>query len=84
MSRDLFGHETPVKVITGEKYSGIIKHRTHAAVLFFTGEKDVWLPLSLIAIEETGEKRLTRDMKEETHALITIPDRLAKEKGIIE
>lgn len=53
-----------------------IKGRTEKAVLvqsLDTNSDEVWLPLSLIEIEETG--RMMVD--------ITLPRRLAEEKGLI-
>ncbi|MFA7175904.1 MAG: hypothetical protein WC114_01540 [Smithellaceae bacterium] len=51
-----------------------IKRRTQKAVLVSDGAVEVWLPLSLIDIEP-GNKY--------NQATITLPEWLAKEKGLI-
>lgn len=62
-------------------------HRTFEAVLILDGDKEIWLPLSLIHIEHAGPsvlKERAGKMREHTPATITVPDRLAIEKGLQE
>lgn len=53
-----------------------VVHRTENAVLVHTGNKEqaVWLPLSMIEIEPSGFGGIDT---------ITLPERLALEKGLI-
>lgn len=55
---------------------GAIEARTEKAVLFHTGDKSeaVWLPKSLIKIEETGVGGIFT---------VSMPEWLATEKGLI-
>jgi hypothetical protein len=53
----------------------MVAHRTEKAVLVHTGNKEeaVWLPLSMIEIEQ----------EHWGHAIVTLPERMALEKGLI-
>ncbi|MFA5408993.1 MAG: hypothetical protein WC343_09530 [Bacilli bacterium] len=53
-----------------------IKRRAQKAVLVSDGAVEVWLPLSLIDIEPGSLYKFKR-------ATITLPEWLAKEKGLI-
>jgi len=53
--------------------SVIVKHTTAKAVLVNDGAKDVWLPLSQITIHDDGG----------TAKVVTLPEWLAKDKGLI-
>lgn len=87
-NKDLFGQQLHTeREIEGEEYAGIVKHETDRAILFFTGEDTVWLPRAAIHVEQTGAatRRFTGRTVGITYpATVTIPDRLAREKGLIE
>lgn len=55
---------------------GAIEHRTEKAILFHTGIKEqaVWLPLSMVEVEETGFGGIYT---------VTLPESLALDKGLI-
>lgn len=81
--KDLFGqplHTAPA--IEGEQYAGTIVTETAAAILFDHGDGECWLPKSLIHFEDAPGIAGTRTLKRAV--LVTIPDRLAREKGIKE
>ncbi|WP_299085149.1 hypothetical protein [uncultured Paraglaciecola sp.] len=50
----------------------IVKHKTDRAVLIDDGDTEAWLPLAHAEVETRGR-----------HALVTIPEWLAQEKGLI-
>jgi len=57
------------------EFTGIIKHQTDRAILFYDGVKEVWIPKSQIEEEDDYE------IGEE--ATITIPEWLAIDKELI-
>lgn len=52
---------------------GTVKARTGLAVLFSDGDKDAWLPLSQIEVEDLGKGLVE----------VTLPEWLAYEKELI-
>lgn len=58
--------------------AGVIHHQTEKAILFSDdGDKDkaVWLPKSAIEVEQ--------DQKKPSYVTVTMPERLAKDKGLL-
>lgn len=55
--------------------TGEIRHRTDKAILFWDGDKEVWLPLSQIEDETVLDDGKTVEL--------LIPEWLAKDKGLI-
>lgn len=84
MTKDLLGHSTKSRFIDGEEYHVIETHRTLSAVQVRDGDNEFWLPLSQIYIESCGPTKLNARGKPETPVTITVPDWLAKEKGLME
>lgn len=89
MTKDLFGNESTIRTIEGDFYGGTILHETADAVRFLTlgaspGDPlRVWLPRSRIAIRPLGDRFFDPDTKRwHQHAELTIPDWLAREKGL--
>jgi len=81
--KDLFGkplHTQPD--IKGEEYCGTLVRESGAAILFDDGEQQIWLPKSQIRIEDAPGNAGSRAL--ERAVIVTIPDWLAKEKGLIE
>ena len=58
--------------------AGVIHHQTEKAILFSeTGDKDdaVWLPKSVVEVEH--------DPKKPDYVTVTLPERFAKDRGLI-
>jgi hypothetical protein len=79
VDRDLFGHRTRTTVIEGDEYCvEVLPHETLDGLRVRTatadGEAvDIWLPKSQVAIRPLAAP----------HAMVTIPDWLARKKGLI-
>lgn len=83
MAKDLFGQPMlhPDKAgITGEDYAGIFVRQTLLAILINTGEAEIWLPKAEIALSPAHH---TCDPRPGEPVTITVPDWLAREKGLI-
>lgn len=81
--KDLFGKPLHTQTdIRGEEYAGVLVRETGAAILFDDGDQQVWLPKTQVRVEDmpgnAGSRALDRAV------LVTIPDWLAKEKGLTE
>lgn len=83
--RDLFGEDLhTAHDIEGEQYAGTLVRETAAAILvdFGANNQQVWLPKSKIRYDDApgnAGARLSGNL-----VIVTIPDWLAKEKGLIE
>jgi hypothetical protein len=58
--------------------AGVIHHQTEKAILFSDDgdrEKAVWLPKSVVEVEH--------DPKKPDHVTVTMPERIAKDRGLI-
>lgn len=86
MNKDLFGNKSAAQEwISGEDYAGLIVAETKFAVLFDDTKTQAWLPCSKIAIKPlSAPRRSLTTGRLETPALVTVPDWLAREKGLIE
>lgn len=83
MARDLFGERLHTQAdVNGEEYCGTLVRESGAAILFDDGEQQIWLPKSQIRIDDAPGNAGARTL--DRAVIVTIPDWLAKEKGLIE
>jgi hypothetical protein len=81
--KDLFGEELhTADDIEGEEYCGTLARETAAAILFDDGVTKAWLPKSKISFY--SDTFTDSDGMSCPVIIVTIPDWLAKEKGLLE
>jgi hypothetical protein len=82
--KDLFGQDLHTQPeIVGEEYYGTLVKWSGAAILFDDGTQQVWLPLSQIRYANADTR--VEGCRSIGHTIVvTIPDWLAKKKGLIE